>query len=270
MSGVRVPAADHPQRRPGGRGRSITPLYHRIYVTLLAQLRDGHFPPGEPMPSELQLADQYNVSRVTIRRTLQALERDGLIHRRRGSGTYPVEPKADAVPPRADIGGMLGNLITMESETEARTLSAGETRAPAWVRATGRWAGGPVFRIVRRRDRKGLPFSVSNLMLPPALGEAIDVAALGNEPVMAALERIGVIPTTAEQVLTVALAEPGLAAEVGVEVGAPLICMRRTVLDPKGDAILFQESFYPPDRYEYRMTLSRVGAGVGPRWMPVA
>lgn len=235
------------------------------------QLREGRFPLGQALPSELQFAERYDVSRVTIRRTLDRLERDGLIRRRRGSGTYPVAQEPSIPTERADIGGMLANLITVASATTAVTLWSGDTLQPDWVRATGRVAPDErLFKIVRRRDMDGAPFSVSSLMVPRALAGLVDVDALGDEPVMVVLERAGVIPTTAEQVLTVTLADAELATNVGVEVGGPLICMRRTVLDPKGDAILFQESVYPPDRYEYRMTLSRVTAGIAPRWMPVA
>lgn len=272
-TGARATAATTNRRRgrKPGDGSQVLPLYHRIYMLLAEQLRDGRFPMGQALPSELQLADRYGVSRVTIRRTLDRLEREGLIRRRRGSGTYPVAPKRPAPSERDDIGGMLANLITMEKATSAITLWSGDTLQPEWVRATGKVpATQRLFKIVRRRDKEGAPFSVSVLMLPMALAALVDVDGLGDEPVMVALERAGVIPMTAEQVLTVALADSDLAADIGVEVGAPLICMRRTVLDPKGEAILFQESVYPPDRYEYRMTLSRITAGVAPRWMPVA
>jgi len=268
-------AADKPGKSRRGRkpgdGRQVLPLYHRIYVLLAEQLREGRFPLGQALPSELQLADQYGVSRVTIRRTLDRLESDGLIRRRRGSGTFPVEVAPAAPTARADIGGMLANMITMASETKAVTLWSGETLQPDWVRATGRLEPTDrLVKIVRRRDMGGAPFSVSALMLPLSFAGLVEIETLGDEPVMVALERAGVIPTTAEQVLTVTLADTEMAVNIGVEVGGPLICMRRTVLDPKGDAILFQQSVYPPDRYEYRMTLSRVTAGIAPRWMPVA
>ncbi|MEM7446222.1 MAG: GntR family transcriptional regulator [Pseudomonadota bacterium] len=257
-------------RKPGD-GSQVLPLYHRIYMLLAEQLREGRFPLGEALPSELQLADRYGVSRVTIRRTLDRLERERLIRRRRGSGTYPVAPRREAQPARADIGGMLANLITMTKETAATTLWSGETLQPDWVQTSGLVpTGSRLFKIVRRRDMGDEPFSVTSLLLPRELAELVDMDALGNEPVMVALEREGVSPTTAEQVLTVALADAEVAAQLGVDVGAPLICMRRAVLDPKGAAILFQESVYPPDRYEYRMTLSRVTAGIAPRWTPVA
>ncbi|GAA3772498.1 winged helix-turn-helix domain-containing protein [Streptomyces coacervatus] len=70
------------------------PLYWRVALQLLGELRDGTVPPGERLPSERQLAGHYGVSRETVRQALEVLRRDGLVATdRRGShATLPGLP----------------------------------------------------------------------------------------------------------------------------------------------------------------------------------
>jgi len=55
---------------------------------LRRRLEEGEFPPGSKLPSEADVAAEYGVSRVTVRRALQALVADGYLTTRRGSGTF--------------------------------------------------------------------------------------------------------------------------------------------------------------------------------------
>ncbi len=68
------------------------PLYHQLRMALLDRIGAGEFRPGDPLPSERQLAADYEVSRITVIQALKALEREGVIERRQGQGTFVVEP----------------------------------------------------------------------------------------------------------------------------------------------------------------------------------
>lgn len=62
------------------------PKYEQAYQTILSRLKAGRYPIGGRMPTEGELAAQFEISRVTIRRTLDLLVRDGYIESRQGSG----------------------------------------------------------------------------------------------------------------------------------------------------------------------------------------
>jgi DNA-binding LacI/PurR family transcriptional regulator len=70
-------------------------LYERLYQHVLEQLRAGQLGPGDRVPSEMQLAERFGVSRVTSRRALEALERAHVVVRIRGKGTYVADPLPD-------------------------------------------------------------------------------------------------------------------------------------------------------------------------------
>jgi len=71
---------------------STKPLYEQLKNTLRRQILEAELQPGALMPSERELCEQYEVSSTTVRRALQELVREGLVHRRAGLGTF-VSPK---------------------------------------------------------------------------------------------------------------------------------------------------------------------------------
>ncbi|EWM50413.1 deoR-like helix-turn-helix domain protein [Bordetella holmesii 70147] len=77
---------------------SPLPLYHKVYLLIRQRLLAGGFAPQTALPGENALAAEYGVSRLTIRRSLEALEADGLIERHQGRG-HSQRCKAPRRPP---------------------------------------------------------------------------------------------------------------------------------------------------------------------------
>jgi DNA-binding FadR family transcriptional regulator len=66
-----------------------------VYRSLLKSIHDGHMVPGAKLPNERDLAKQLNTSRTAVRTALTMMEREGLIHRRVGSGTFLADDALD-------------------------------------------------------------------------------------------------------------------------------------------------------------------------------
>jgi DNA-binding LacI/PurR family transcriptional regulator len=75
------------------------PKHRQLYDELQKAIRGGSFSPGQRLPTELELMQQYKVSRTTVTRTLRDLESQGVVWRRRGSGSYVSQPKEKAHEP---------------------------------------------------------------------------------------------------------------------------------------------------------------------------
>ncbi len=73
--------------------KSPVPLYHQLADILTERIRSGEYKPGQMIPSEIGLAKQYGIGRPTVRQAMDTLVRKGLIHRRRGSGTFVKRPE---------------------------------------------------------------------------------------------------------------------------------------------------------------------------------
>ena len=90
-------------------------LYQKIALAIAASITDGRYTPGQKLPSERELADELGVSRPTIRDAMIALEFQGLVEARQGSGVYVTS--ASPVPEdTADLD------VSALEWTEARRL----------------------------------------------------------------------------------------------------------------------------------------------------
>ena len=68
--------------------KANTPLYFQIYETLHKGIKSGLYQEGDKLPSERKLCEEYNVSRITVREALDRLEKDHLIKREHGKGSF--------------------------------------------------------------------------------------------------------------------------------------------------------------------------------------
>ena len=68
------------------------PKYQRIAEWLQQKIADGTYGPGDKLPSEQELREQFDVSRQTVRSALAVLEEEGLIYGRQGSGSFVRDP----------------------------------------------------------------------------------------------------------------------------------------------------------------------------------
>jgi GntR family transcriptional regulator len=265
-AGAVIGGAEGGKPRRGGRAAGLLPLYHQVYMDLRDRLANRRDPDDAPLPSEPDLAKRYGVSRVTIRTTLARLERDGLVRRVRGVGTFPARFRADDGP--ADIQGHLENLLSFEEATTLHNLewSHDVPPEPAAARALG---PEPCLRIVRVRSYRDRPASFTTIHVPYPHGRLLPEPGPAATPIIRRLEQQGLIATSAEQTLTAMAAGDSAARHLDVAPGAPLIAMRRLMLDAARRPLLHQESLYVPDRFEYRMQLSRTVVGPTAKWTPV-
>ena len=75
-----------------GPDRSQGPLHRSIYEQLLQEIRNGTWKTGSKLPSEAALCDRFGASRITVAKAIGTLQREGLVRRRAGSGTYVQSP----------------------------------------------------------------------------------------------------------------------------------------------------------------------------------
>lgn len=106
---------------------SSSRLYQSIAAELLRLIKSGELPPGSRLPGERDLAERFGVSRVTVREAEIALEAQGWLSIRTGSGVY-VRPRVDALGALPDV--------TAFDVTAARAVIEVETAALAAARIT--------------------------------------------------------------------------------------------------------------------------------------
>lgn len=243
---------------------------HRIFLLLQDDIAHGRPAAGQALPGENRLAQDYGVSRVTIRRALDALERAGLVERRAGSGTVVRRSPADGVSLSADMASLMPQLVEMGQTTTARLLDFAYTDpAPAVAEALGLVPGQRVQRATRVRLIEGKPFSHLTTDVPEDIAQRYSEADLATTPLLRLMEQGGVRLDRAHQTVSATLAAPQVADALEVAVGAPLLSLVRVVRDADGRGVEHLSALYRPDRFRLEMSLDRVGEGGGRHWEPV-
>lgn len=245
------------------------PKYHQVYLVLRQQLGEGRF--QGTVPGEYALMQQFGVARVTVRRALQQLASEGLIAREPGRGTRVVadaarkvdEPAvaAGARARRQHLTGLLENLVSVSLNTTVKVLEVSKVCATESVaQALGLAPGSAVQKAVRVRSTREGPLSHITTWVPQALAAGFGRRELARKPILVLLEESGVRVGRAHQTISAKLADAEVASQLEVQVGSALLAVRRLILDIHDQPVQWLHGLYRPDRYEYQMQLSRVGA----------
>ncbi|MEV0726494.1 GntR family transcriptional regulator [Micromonospora purpureochromogenes] len=226
------------------------PLYVRIERELRTRLTRAR--PGDAVPAESALAEEFGVARMTVRAALNALEADGLIERIQGRGTF-VRQRPQ---PRA-----AGTLMSFQEQvrawgrTPASLLVEGEVRAAsaAEVAALHLTAAAPrVVSIVRVRLADDVPLAVEYACFPPHLSDLLDLD-LETGSLHRALHQMGSHPTLGSSTLTAQRA--GADGErLHVPADEPLLVETRLIVDQHSAPLEFTVSRYVGARYDLQVT----------------
>ncbi len=230
-----------------------TPAYLQLLRALEQAIEDGSLNPGQALPSERELAQQLTLSRMTVRRAFEELERRGLVEQRQGSGTYvrghPLEQVLDRVLGFTDEARGLGFHPT------ARLLSSDEVPADREAAAALLVSPGvPLLRIERLRGADDEPLAVQAADLAPHVAglSLAELEHLGS--LYRCLEaQFGIRPARARQAVGARLptARECRLLQIGRDV--PVLELERTTYGDDGRPFEFVRSAYRGDMY--RMVL---------------
>lgn len=236
--------------------RPLVPRYHQIYMVLRQQIRDGFFD-ETGLPGELQLAEQYEVARVTIRRAIADLVEEGLVSRRAGIGTTVNRKHSSRTGAVKQPGGLLENIVSAVAKTSIRVVEFDFCPCPPDVaEALNIAPQDNVLRVSRVRSHDGQPISLTMTYLPADIGACLKRRALGKEAMLTILQNHGISMGSASQTMSACLADAQVAELLHEKVGAALLTVVRVVRDADGRPIQWLRGLYRPEHYEYRMVLS--------------
>jgi GntR family transcriptional regulator len=244
------------------------PLYYQLETILRKKIMFREFSPGTLLPSEDALAKEYNVSRVTVRQALSAMEKDGLIVRKRGKGTVVSERPVAFDPPK--LTGTIEDLISMGIKTKTKIIDFKLTRVSKDITdALQLPEGTEVLRIERLRLTDGRPFSYIINYVPKSVGEKIRPDDLTLKPLLKILEDdLNINLANAYQRIEATIADSYVAPLLEIRLGDPLLRIERTVFDSHGTAVEYITVLYRADKYLYTVRLERKKTQNAKIWEP--
>ena len=178
------------------------PRYHRIAESLRGRIRGGEWPAGAPLPNQRRLARDFGVTLMTLRQALELLERDHLITRRHGLGTFVAAPTIDYEILK--LRRFAGELSAQGESVTTRVLDArpavADRRASA---ALGLPLRARVVVVERLRLVDDHPMSLQRSFLPARIGEEVLTADLAETPLSQVLEfKLGIVVARAHEAVS--------------------------------------------------------------------
>ncbi|AHF87976.1 GntR family transcriptional regulator (plasmid) [Rhizobium leguminosarum bv. trifolii WSM1689] len=225
----------------GGAG----PLYHRLRLAIEEAILSGKLKQGDVLYPERELADQVCVSRVTVRKAIAHLVRDGFLVRRPGSGTFVAGSAVRADQPLSRVNSLAGDVSWHGSNGEVEWIERSTSYpSPEEMMTLGLSGDSRVASLTRLRSLAGRPLAIertciSSEFLPDALNVISSIyktLADANFRPVRAIQRI----------FACNIKDPD-ASMLGVTIGAAGLLTKQVAYLASGRAIAFTRSLYRGD-----------------------
>lgn len=232
------------------------PLYQRVADRIANRIYDGHWRPGEPIPNEFALAEEFSVSQGTIRKAMSVVEEKGLVDRQQGRGTFVrklseersyfhffrlAHPQGERVTPEPDKESVSTRSAT---EFERKTLNLN--------------ANDKVIAIERLRCVNGLRATCEHIVVSlssfPGLTSLAEDLPLALYPYYH--QQYGIFVLRADEYISAIAADDQTAADLNIDVGSPTLQVNRTAFDMKDRAVEIRTSLFRADLFQYNVNLS--------------
>lgn len=217
---------------------------------------------GASIPPERRLAAELGVSRVTLRRAIEDLEGEGLLHRRQGSGTFVTEPK---IAQPLTMTSFTSDMRRRGYRPASRTLSLDSLPAGALVgRKLEVSPRTPILQVRRLRLADGESMAIETLHTPADVVPGLTAQDLEDHGFYELLEhRYDARPDHALQTIEPTVTSPEESRLLGVPELSPAFLFERITRDATGRVIEYVRSVYRGDRYKLVTELLSAGARPG-------
>jgi GntR family transcriptional regulator len=223
------------------------PAYQRIQGSIRRRIEAGDLRTGEAVPSERDLAKLHKVSLMTARHALASLEREGVVERRRGIGTFVSAPKIHFNKLMSYTEQMASRNMTAGSKVLFGRIIDNEQEANARLSLSPKSS---VLKLERLRHAAGEPFALETCYLSAAQFSGLLSAPLDQESLFGVLERdFHVELGYADEEVDATGADPRTADLLGIPRREPLLRIRQVIFSTSGKAILYVLGFYRSDRH---------------------
>lgn len=234
------------------------PLWRRTADAIAQRVVAGEYPAGSRLPPERALCDSLGVSRVTLRKALQALFEDGVIKSSRGRGWFVTDPDSVGTPWPNSLESFseTARRKGLPSRSEVLLAERGEFSLDL-AEELGVAPGTPAFHLRRLRLMDDVAIGIDDSRIVLSAAPGIDDADFGSGSLFEELTSRGAGPVNAVSLIEAGGASAEDAEPLGLTTGAPVLRMRQVVSDGRRRPIMLTMITYRGDRYRMQTTFTR-------------
>ncbi len=225
------------------------PLYLKLRQLLDEAITTGKLRHGDALPAEREIAEHADVSRVTVRKAVADLAMDGLVVRRRGSGTFVAKPVSKVEQPLSRLTSFTDDMNRRGLATRAEWLDRKLCEpSPEEMMTLGLAAGTRVARLARLRIAGDVPMAIERASLSE---EFLPDPLVVESSLYAKLDETGSRPVRAVQRISATNLKENDALLLETAVGAAGLSIERVSYLASGRVVEFTRSLYRGDAYDF-------------------
>ena len=238
---------------------SHIPYYIQLMEALKEKIKAKEWRAGDQIPSEPELCKSYGVSRTVVRQALQELELEGWIIRRKGKGTFVLEPKINESLVQK-LTGFYQDMVDRGYTPITQVLQHEvEPATPMVAEYLKLDSGTPVFRIERLRFVENVPIVLVTTYLPYDLCPGLTAYDLSNQSLYAVLEKeLGLVLSHGRRTIEAVAANEHEARLLKVNKCDPLILLDSVTYLEDGTPIEYYHALHRGDRSRFEVELVRI------------
>ncbi len=233
---------------------SHVPLYLQIEEELRTLVQSGELAPLSQVPSEVDLASRFHVSRMTARKAVDRLVSTGVLFRQTGKGTFVAAPKiAHGISMQLSFSAAMRSLGL---DQRTRVLSSGVMTAPANIASALELPPGALIVHLRRlRAVEGEPAAIHQTYLPATYAGILQGDLTGL--LTGLMRSVGAEVAESRDSVEAVVALGDDARTLRVPEGSPLIRIESVACSADGEPLHYTEGLYRGDRFRFNLGTSR-------------
>ena len=228
---------------------SASPLYRQLMQRIRADIASGVYAVHSRIPSEAELGDTYQVSRVTVRKALAELTREGLLRRMQGKGTYVCAPRLKSN--LREVTSFHEACLMMGCKPGTKVIASTVSRVEDGLREALATFEEEAVEIIRLRTADGEPVMLETNRFP------MKYAALLKEDLTGSLYHLlskqGVEAASGVHEISLCYATAQQARLLGVDLGAALLQLEQVIYDQHGAPLHTSHQVIRGDRFTFRI-----------------
>lgn len=232
---------------------SPVPLYYQLVETLRDQIRAGALKPGEQLPGERELSEQFSISRMTVRQALQYLVREEALTARQGLGTFVAEPKLTHDP--LHVLGFTEEMMRHGAAASSRVIEqAVVTPSPGVAAQLALSDDELTTRIVRLRLSDGVPMLLETVHMPTRRFAGLERTNLSKQSLYQLMhDRYGIRPAGTHHTIEAVPANDFESELFGIEASHPMILVQGVTYDDDDQPVECFKAVYRGDRFKIQL-----------------
>ena len=246
----------------------LLPTYYQIKQTIKNWILDKEFQTGEKIPSENKLAENFKVSRLTVRQAISQLVQEGFLVSKRGEGTFVTRNQHLISSFGLEFTGFMDDLFYQISKSKTESARTARIVVPRSIKEKLELDKEEAVQIKRVRFLEGKSFAYTVNYLPLEIGGRIDEKLLYKKSLLQIIEQdLGIQLTEAFQTIQASFADQDVADQLGIASGSPILFVERIMYSERGKPVEVVQSSYRGDLYKYIVRLRKIKRKDGSFWI---